>query len=827
MERYICVHGHFYQPPRENPWLEEIEIQDSAYPFHDWNERISAECYGPMAASRILDNKERIVAIINNYSKMSYNFGPTVLSWMSYHVPEIYESVIESDKLSRNHFSGHGSAIAQVYNHLIMPLANTRDKRTQIIWGIRDFQKRFGRDPEGMWLAEAAVDTETLDIMAEFGIKFTILAPWQAMSVRRMEDGAEWESVEWDRVDGTMPYLYNLPSGRTISLFYYNGPISYAIASANLLSNGDVFIERMMGAFNEGREGPQIVHIANDGESYGHHHKFGDMALAYCLHSIESNNLAKITNYGEFLEKHPPTHEVKIRENSSWSCIHGVERWQADCGCNSGLFPKWNQQWRGPLRAALNSLRDQLAPAYEYAASRYMKDPWAARDDYIDAIFDRSHENVENFLQRHAARELSQEEKVNALKLLEMQRYAIYMFTSCGWFFDEVSGLETVQVLEYAAKAIQYAEDVLKLSFESQFLADLRNVPSNYDENAARTYERLVNPVKISLARVGAHYAISSLFNDYPEHMTVYNFSVDSEVYDKKKAGKLTLATGEARIRSNITWDEETVNFAVLHLGDHNVSGGLGKLESIEAFEAMQADVHEAFARGDTTEIIRSIDKHFEDDSYSLYHLFRDEQRRVLDKIFERTHVGIEASYRQIYEYNNPVMSFLSSLHIPIPEPIFMAAQFIVNLDFNRVFKTEVIDMGKLERLIAEAQRWGVTLDSAGIGRGASQWVISQVEKAVNEPEGASYFETIINVLRLVEPLSLGMDLRRAQNILFDVGRDNGFRSDVADRARNGDEQAVKWLSAYHELANMLKIHVEDEGVEYESAVSDVPSAVY
>ncbi|MCC6346528.1 MAG: DUF3536 domain-containing protein, partial [Nitrospirales bacterium] len=484
MERYICIHGHFYQPPRENPWIEELEIQDSASPYHDWNERITAECYAPNSAARLVDSEGKIIDILNNYAHMSFDFGPTLLLWMEKNEPVTYRRIIDSDRLSRERFSGHGSALAQAYNHIIMPLADSGDKRTQVIWGIRDFQKRFGRDPEGMWLPETAMDTETLDILAEQGIKFTLLAPWQAKEVRRLNDAGDWDTGEWQNVEGgkvdpTTAYLCRLPSGRSIALFFYEGSISYAVASAGLLKNGTEMANRLVSVFSGERDRPQLVHIANDGESYGHHHQFGDMALAACLHHIEENNLARITNYGEFLEKHPPTHEVRVAENTSWSCIHGVERWKSDCGCNSGSFPHWNQKWRGPLRDALDELRDQFIPAYKHNIRDYLRDPWGARDDYIGVILDRSPENVEEFFRRHALKELTHPEKVRVLKLLEVQRLAMAMYTSCGWFYDEVSGLETVQVLCYAAKAIQRAEEVFGYSLERNFIDDLKKVPSN------------------------------------------------------------------------------------------------------------------------------------------------------------------------------------------------------------------------------------------------------------------------------------------------------------------------------------------------------------
>ena len=436
MNRFICIHAHFYQPPRENPWLEAVERQDSAYPYHDWDERITAECYAPNAASRILDNKSLISEIVNNYSRISFNFGPTLLSWLEHNEPETYCSIIDSDRESQKRFSGHGSAIAQGYNHAILPLANSRDKHTQILWGIRDFQRRFGRHPEGLWLPETAVDLETLDMLAELGIKFTILAPRQAGKARKL-GGRAWKDVSGGRIDPTRAYLQKLPSGRKINLFFYDGPISQAVAFEKLLNSGEQFATRLQSGFSDARQWPQLMHIATDGETYGHHHRYGDMAMDYSLNHIQSQANVRLSNYGEFLEKFPPTHEVQIIENTAWSCSHGIERWRSDCGCNSGRAG-WDQKWRGPLRTALDYLRDRAADLFEHYGSELLNDPWKARNDYIDVILDRSPESLWIFFEKYSKLQLKTDETVTALKLLELQRHAMLMYTSCGWFFDEL-----------------------------------------------------------------------------------------------------------------------------------------------------------------------------------------------------------------------------------------------------------------------------------------------------------------------------------------------------------------------------------------------------
>ena len=806
MDRYICIHGHFYQPPRENPWIEEIELQDSAYPYHDWNERITAECYAPNTSSRLLDGEGRIQAIVNNYSKISFNFGPTLLAWMESHDPDTYQGILEADKVSCERFSGHGSALAQAYNHMIMPLANSRDKRSQIIWGMKDFQKRFGRYPEGMWLPETAVDKESLEFLAEQGIKFTILSPFQAKRFRKIGENQEWQSVEGGKIDPSTCYLCHLSSGKAINLFFYDGSISQEVAFRGLLTSGEAFARRLIGAFSDGKDRPQLVHIATDGETYGHHHHYGDMALTFCLHFIESDNFAKLTNYGEFLERNPPLYEVQIFDNSSWSCTHGIERWTNDCGCNTGMHEGWHQKWRRPLRIALDALRDQLVPAYSREASLYLKDPWEARDYYIEVILDRAEENIEDFLKRHAVRELSREEKSRVLKLLELQRHAMLMYTSCGWFFDEISGPETVQVMEYASMAMQRTEEILGLSLEPLFLSDLEKAPSNLYGNGGEVYRRFVIPSKVNLTRVGAHYAVSSLFNEYPEQMKIFNFNVESENYEKVKAGKITLATGKAGIRSDFTWDEVRKSFAVLHLGDHNISGGLTDFVDEEAFSSMRREIWSAFEQGDTTGIIRLMGKHFGMNNFSIWHLFRDEQRKVIHQILEFSHVGIEASYRKIYEDNNPVMNFLSSINIPIPKPIFLAVEHIINVDMKRAFEKEEVDMEKLKRLILEANRWGIHLDRPAIEYGVSLWVTSLMEKVVQNPMNPSLFSRITNALELLAPLSLNLNFWKAQNMYLSLmGR---LKGEMDGKAKRGDGSANEWMDAFNGLGERLSIKV-------------------
>ena len=807
MNRCVCIHAHFYQPPRENPWLEEVELQDSAHPYHDWNERIAAECYGPNTASRILDGEGRIIDIVSNYSRISFNFGPTLLSWMERHRPDLHEAIVEADRESRRRFSGHGSALAQVYNHMIMPLANSRDKRTQVLWGVRDFEHRFGRRPEGMWLAETAVDLETLDILAAAGVRFTILAPRQARQTRRLR-GGEWRDVSGGRIDPRRAYLCRLPSGRTISLFFYDGPISQDVAFSGVLNDGGAFAGRLTGAFTN-RDRPQLVHIATDGETYGHHHRKGDMALAYCLHHIETQGHARITVYGEYLERMPPTREVEIFEGSSWSCVHGVDRWRADCGCNSGMNPGWHQGWRGPLRAALDWLRDALGHCWEDEAARLFREPWQARDAYVDVMLDRGEESVRAFLARHARRELTAEEKVRALKLLELQRHAMLMYTSCGWFFDEVSGIETVQVMQYAARALQLSRQTCAVDLEPDFLGRLREAPSNLPDigNAAGVYERFVRPAALDLLRVGSHYAIATLFEEWPEVVQVFAYSARSEVYSREEAGRQRLAVGRAFVRSDVTQEESHVSFGVLHLGDHNVIGGVREFLGEEAFHTMSAEVKEPFRKSDIPAVIRGIDQHFGGHTYSLWHLFRDEQRKVLDQIRYSTLEEVEASLRQIYQNNYPIMNFLQSLQIPVPKALRVAAEYTVGADLASLFRNDVMDVHRLQALVEEVGQWSLEIDWRLLGFRASRWVSARVQEwAGEDPADLARLEAVDGVLAILRSVPMELDLWRAQNAYFAVGRK--LKKDMEEAASRGDGFAPTWLESFDRLGERLQVRV-------------------
>jgi alpha-amylase/alpha-mannosidase (GH57 family) len=765
MNRYICIHAHFYQPARENPWLEAIEVQDSAAPYHDWNERITRECYAPNSAARILDAESRIVKITNNYSRISFNFGPTLLQWMEEYAPETYRAVLEADRESMKRFSGHGSAIAQAHAHTILPLSNARDKETQILWGIADFQQRFGRRPEGMWLPETAVDVDTLEALAAAGIKFTILAPHQARRVRLLGD-ERWSDVSGGRIDPSRPYVANLPSGATISLFFYDGPISRAVAFERLLASSEQFVRRLTTGFSPEREGSQLMHIATDGETYGHHHIHGDMALAHALDTIEGDSSIRLTNYGEFLELQPPAYEVEIEERTSWSCAHGVERWQRDCGCRTGGQPGWNQRWRAPLRDALDWLRDTLTPFYEKHAGFFFVDPWAARNDYIHVVNDRRFSNVAAFMRRHVGRELSAGETVRALKLLELQRFCMLMYTSCGWFFNELSGIETVQVLRYAGRVLQLAAELFDIALEENFASRLEEARSNLpDHGSGRDiYENQVRSAMVDLTRVGAHFAVASLFERFPARAPIYGYTVNRDEYHLLESGRAKLAIGRATVASEVTTETAVVSFGVLYLGEISVVAGVRSYRGDDEFPRLLDELNEPFAIGDYAQVTRMLEEHFQPLNYSIRSLFSDEQRRVLEAIWRSTISEAEATYRQLYDRYVPLMQFYGRLNIPLPRVLELAAEFAINVYLRRAFEEEEPAIASITSLLKQARVAKVPLDHEMLQYTLSRTIDSMAEKLLQTPDDLALLQRFEAILGIVPMLPFEVDLWKAQN---------------------------------------------------------------
>jgi alpha-amylase/alpha-mannosidase (GH57 family) len=781
--RFVTIHGHFYQPPRENPWLEAVETQDSAAPWHDWNERITAECYATNAASRILDERDRILEIVNNYASISFNFGPTLLSWMQVAAPETYAAIIDADRVRH-------SAIAQAYNHIILPLANERDQRTQVRWGIRDFESRFGRKPEGMWLPETAVDIASLEVLAAENIRFTILEPHQASRYRAIGE-KEWLPTNGG-LDPTRAYRCNLPSGRSIDIFFYDGPISRAVAFEKLLARGEYFAHRLVGAFNNHREHAQLVNIATDGETYGHHHRFGEMALAYALHYIEEQKLAGITNYGAYLAAHPPKHEVEIAEETSWSCAHGVERWRSDCGCSTGGGAGWNQRWRGPLREALDWLRDCAAAIFEKEGPRVLRDPWRARDAYIDVVLDRSESTLHDFLRHHA---LDGAEIPRVLRLLEMQRNAMLMYTSCGWFFNDISGIETVQVLNYAARVVQLAQQTGGTDLEPELLTRLAPAQSNLRDkgNAREIYLNEVIPTRLDLSRVAAHYAVASLFDNFPPVANLYCYRVTQNDYETDRAGRARMGIGSITVESLITREEARFDFGVLHLGETELTGGVRPAG--DDYESIKHELMQTMQPGGIPAVIRLLDQHLGTIALSIRSLFRDEQRRILNLICNSTLEEAESAFRQLHDRYDPLMRLHTRLGIPLPKVLHTAAEFDVNLQLRRLLDDDPLPVTAIESRLREAQEERVAIDES-TRRGLTHAIERAATRFRARPASLEDLTEYHDVVALVREMQIPVELRKPQNDYY------AMKLEVRPAMRESD----RWLQLFDDLGEKLGV---------------------
>jgi alpha-amylase/alpha-mannosidase (GH57 family) len=802
MDKFICIHGHFYQPPRENPWLEAVEMQDSASPYHDWNERVTAQCYAPNAYARLVDGAGRIERIVSNYAKISFNFGPTLLSWMKEKAPDIHQAILEADKASQKQFSGHGTALAQCYNHIIMPLASRRDKVTQVVWGMTDFEARFGRKTEGMWLPETAVDDETLDVLAEQEIKFTILSPYQASRVRPLES-QDWQDVNGGKVDPSMPYLVKLPSGRSIAVFFYDAGVAKAVAFEHLLANGETLARRLLGCFDDARGRDQLVNVATDGESYGHHFTYGDMALAYALRLIESEGKARLTIYAEYLEKHPPTHEAQVHQASAWSCSHGVDRWRRDCGCNSGGHPDWNQRWREPLRVALDWLREKLAACYEARAINLLKDPWAARNAYISVILDRSSESIERFFGQHAGHPLNEEDETKALRLLEMQRHALLMFTSCGWFFDELSGIETVQIIQYAARAIQLAGHFGE-TLEEGFLDLLAKAESNLPDphDGRRIYDKYVKPAIMTRESIAAHYAISSLFQSYSEETRIYAFTIRQEDRQLFTVGKTRLATGRIKIVFLNSRSSDVLTYAVFHTGDHTINCAVRQDGNPADYAKLVQELRAPFDHGDFPEMIRVMDRHFGPVHYAVGNLFRDEQRRILDQILASPRDEIYNTLRQITDHYAPLRRLMADVHAPPLKALGMATEIVLNTELRRQFESDSMDLERVRALLVECGSTHVTLYNEDLAYALKGYFDRVSDRFVSSFSDLDALQRLLDAAELTHSTPFQINLWKPQNAYFDVMM--AALPKMREKAGQGNEQVKTWVEKFVMLGDKL-----------------------
>jgi hypothetical protein len=802
-EKWVCIHGHFYQPPRENPWLEAIEPQPSAFPYRDWNERITAECYRPNMAARVVDSQGQIIRIVDNYQRMSFNVGPTLMSWLEQEAADVHTALIDADRASVERFGGHGSAMAQAFNHMIMPLASKRDRQTQVRWGISDFRKRFGRAPEGMWLPECAVDTASLEALAAEGIAFTVLAPHQAKAWR--PPNGEWRTTA---VDPGRAYKYALPSGRTIDLFFYDGATAQAVAFERLLADGHKIIERMTNRGGvEGGE-PTLCHIATDGETYGHHHRYGDMALAWALAKVEGGwHGTRLTNYGEFRAKVPATWEVQIVENSSWSCAHGVSRWREDCGCNSGGRPGWNQRWRRPLRDALDWLRDQVAGALDSVGTVLFHDPWAARDAYVDVLLGSTNGDRaarEQFLAQHAAHTLTPDERVRALSLMEMARHAMLMYTSCGWFFDELSGIETVQCMQYAARVAELVETIGGHPVEPELVERLSAAISNLPDegDGRRVWAQRVRPARIDPPKVAAHVAVHTLVANSVE---VPGFSVELIDTLERKSGRTRMVAATVRVRSALTEAATAWCFAGLYLGEQHVTGGIRPALDPKEWKQLVEDLGAALKTADVFAAQRAIDHHFPGSQLSLGALLPGSRERVIEAVLGDSLRIASEQLGDAYDQHAPLIRWLVARELPVPEVLHAVAEGTLRRRVLANLNAERASFQALRDQLTEAVEVKVNLDTPEIALAASEGLRRLIDRvgAGGELDGSA-LETVARAAEVAARMKSAVDLWFAQNATWRLLE----RLPELRRRGQADPTAAKAANDLERLARALRLAV-------------------
>jgi alpha-amylase/alpha-mannosidase (GH57 family) len=788
----LVVHGHFYQPPRENPWTELVDPEPGARPFNDWNERVHAECYRPNAFARISDQYGRVERIVNNYSNLSFNFGPTLLAWLERRFPETYARVLEADRDSARRLRGHGNAIAQGFHHAILPLCNERDRRTQIRWGVADFRRRFRREPESLWLPETACDEATLDALIEEGLKYVILSPTQAGGVRPLGSQGAWQDTSDGGVDTTIPYSYSHSdgAGRTLSVFFFDGRVARAVAFEGLLASSQAFVGACARAAERG--GAQLVNVATDGESYGHHFRFGDRSIAYALEEEAARRDLRVTNYGEFLEDHRPAFEVRLRPDpegrgTAWSCTHGLGRWTRDCGCHASAPEGWNQRWRAPLRRALDFLRDRTAQLFEEAGGELFRDPWVARDAYVELLIDRS-ASREEFFRRQAARTLSRDEEVCALTLLEAQRMSLAMYASCGWFFNDISGIETLQTLRHAARATELMSGAGLDPPLGGFVERLAEAGSNLSEkgNGADIFLRAAGQSRVTPRRVAAHLAISDLIERDPRASGCESagYAHRRSDFQKRRHGRVTLETGRLALEELSTGRRHEFALAAMHFGEIDYYCALRLFAGPEEFRESEANLWSHFRTASLPVLLRVAQEQFGPEEFGLEALLPQGQGSLSASVFGKLTERARAEYEHLYEENRRVVERLQEIGFHAPRELRLAAEVTMSRRLERELSEQRSGAGDYAaalELAREAARFGYRIDRTSATRVFEETITEAARLFVARPtdENTRAARTLITLAR---ELGLDANLERAQEIVYEAV---GAGTQLSEEARD------------------------------------------
>jgi alpha-amylase/alpha-mannosidase (GH57 family) len=812
MAIHLVIHGHFYQPPRENPWTGEIERQESAAPFHDWNARIVAECYEPNARSRVLDEHGRIRDIVNNYERISFNVGPTLRSWLNEAAPDVVAALTEGDRASQRRL-GHGNAIAQAYNHMILPLATRRDRQTQIRWGIREFEVRFGRRPEAMWMPETAVDAQSMELLVQAGMRYVILSPAQALRWRPVGE-SRWISAAEAELDPRRPYRWQLrdaqgrPQGdHGIDVCFYHAPLSRGISFQHYLRDAGTLASRIAEAATGGPPEPLIL-IATDGESFGHHEKFGDMCLATLFAREAPVRGFSVTNLAAFLETHRPAWEVELLPQSAWSCSHGVGRWREDCGCSTGGGPGWTQRWRRPVREGLDRLRDALAEIFEEETAPLLQDGWAARDDYIELLLDPAAAAREGFFARHARRPLSEEERARALRLLEMQHQAMLMYTSCGWFFSDISGIETLQNLRYAWRAIELAETLAPLDLEAVLLEHLERAKSNVPahKDGRHLWEREVRPSRVRAEDATARLLLEGVLGREVTPQVRFRWSLTPDPIAREDG--LTLAG--VRAVSQVTGEALRFAGGCRREGRFDFLAAIAPWPAALGWEGFVPEARTALGPGHA-DLTAWVGRHTAR-LVRLRDFLPDERRAILTEMLAETQESLAHALEVLCPEALPVAEAMAGSGMALPTWIRASleatwsrqlAEALEKLDgvSDPARYTAAVD------LVDQARHLGLTLELAPASLWFGRLLVHRLE-AIAAGSDARAWQEYLELLHIAARLSLSLPERSLQDRLFQVLRER--MPALLQGLRDARDPAYELVSAILAVSSRLNLRTEE-----------------
>lgn len=768
--RPFVLHAHFYQPERLNPWTGALDPEPSAAPDRDWNARILRECYHPNAEARIYDADGRVERIVNNYERVSFDFGPTLLSWMERSAPRTYARVLDGDWRSVVR-TGHGNALAQAYNHTILPLDDARDRRTQIAWGMADFRYRFRREAEGMWLPETAANGPTLDALIDAGVRFTVLAPHQ---VARVRDRPHHDPAA-THLDSGRPYrlVHSDGSGRWLAVFLYDGALARSLAFDPETAQASVLLGKLAAAGGSG-----LVSAALDGETFGHHHPFGELGLAYGLFAGAEDSGLVPTSYAALLAEQTPVEELELvaGEGTSWSCAHGLGRWTRDCGCATGGQPGWDQRWRAPLRAALDVVRDLAAEAFLTRGGELLKDPWAAREAYVNVRLGVT--SPEEFLDRHGLRQLGDAGRVDARTLLEAQRHALLMYTSCGWFFADVAGIETVYVLRAAAR-------VLGLLREAGIAVDDRDVLDRLGEarsndpvkgTGADVWRREVAGAEVSAERIAAHTALVGLVRPLPAAAEDIGHAVEVHDYRSERRGRLALSTARLTVRSLATGREGHYAVGAVHLGDLDFHGVLCDDPGGEDVAALVAPLWAGLPSLTVAGLIRALDEVFGTRDFGFERVLPEGRAEVVRAVFGDLTARFREQYSRLYADNRRLLEMLGQAGFPLPRDLRAAAELTLSAQLEQDLRVAVAGSGAESAAAVEAVRRsatvarasGYTLDVGGAPARLAAAVEAAVRSALATPAGGGE-EAVDRWLALADDLGVTIDIATPQELVYET----------------------------------------------------------